>query len=86
MKKERWYCFEGNLRDTSETGWSAFPMTTVALQERGSRKNVGTVSRETLETQFLSCCDSTYNCLSTSAPERHQHVAGTLSKQPTKTQ
>ena len=33
--------------------------------------------------QLLSQCGSTCNCLSRFVPEIHQHVAGTLSKQPT---
>ena len=33
--------------------------------------------------QLLSQCGSTYSCLSRPVPEIHQHVAGTLSKQPT---
>ena len=36
-----------------------------------------------LQLQFLSQSDFTYNCLSRSVLEIHQHVAGTLSNQPT---
>ena len=34
--------------------------------------------------QLLSECGSTYNCLSSSVPEIHSYVAGTLSNQQTK--